>query len=390
MEIPTGTPAMPSCPAAPGWRQTARLGPGTRVWADATIGAGAELGAECIVGERAFIDAGVRVGRRCKIQNSALLYAPAVLEDGVFIGPAAILTNDRYPRAITPDGERIGAADWIPQGVVVRHGASVGAAAVVVAGVEIGAWALVAAGALVDRPVPAHALVAGVPARQIGWVGRSGHRLLPGGEGILLDPVSGDRYQTDGKRAGGVALIPLSRPLIGPEESAAVARVLSSGQLAAGPEVAAFEAEFAALRGGAPCGGRLQRHRRPVAGPVGGGDRARRRGGGPFLHLRGYGRGRAPDRGQTGLRRHRGRHLLHQRRHGPGPHRAAHGGDRRRPPLRTPGASRRAIGAVPKARPASGGGRRSSPRGPLEGSSRRGGRSRRRLLLLPDQEHDHR
>ena len=178
--------------------QTARVGPGTRVWADATIGAGAELGAECIVGERAFIDSGVRVGRRCKIQNSALLYAPAVLEDGVFIGPAAILTNDRYPRAITPDGERIGAADWIRQGVVVRHGASIGAAAVVVAGVEIGAWALVAAGALVDRPVPAHALVAGVPARLIGWVGRSGHRLLLAAEGILLDPVSGDRYRETG------------------------------------------------------------------------------------------------------------------------------------------------------------------------------------------------
>jgi len=77
----------------------------------------------------------------------------------------------------------------------VRRGASIGAGAVVVAGVEVGAWALVAAAALVDRPVPAHALVAGVPARRIGWVGRTGRRLVPDGEGILLDPVSGDRYQ---------------------------------------------------------------------------------------------------------------------------------------------------------------------------------------------------
>lgn len=175
--------------------ESARLGAGTRVWAHATVGAGAELGEECIVGERAFIDGGVRIGRRCKIQNSALIYAPAEIEDGVFIGPAAILSNDRYPRAITPEGQRVGAGDWAPLGVVVRHGASIGAGAVVVAGVEVGAWALVAAAALVARPVPAHALVAGVPARFIGWVGRSGRRLRPDAEGILWDPVSGDRYR---------------------------------------------------------------------------------------------------------------------------------------------------------------------------------------------------
>jgi UDP-2-acetamido-3-amino-2,3-dideoxy-glucuronate N-acetyltransferase len=145
--------------------------------------------------ERAFIDAGVRIGSRCKIQNSALLYAPAVLEDGVFIGPGVILANDRYPRAITAQGERARAGDWIPEGVVVRYGASLGAGAVVVAGVEIGAWGLVAAGAVVSRPVPAHALVAGVPAQQIGWVGRSGRRLTEARDGTLVDPLSGEKFR---------------------------------------------------------------------------------------------------------------------------------------------------------------------------------------------------
>ncbi|OFW52316.1 MAG: acetylglucosamine-1-phosphate uridylyltransferase [Actinobacteria bacterium RBG_16_70_17] len=176
----------------------ARLGPGTRVWADATVGAGAELGAECVVGERAFIDEGVRIGDRCKIQNAALIYAPAVLEDGVFIGPGAILTNDRYPRAITPDGSLAGASDWLREGVVVRRGASIGAGAVVVAGVEVGEWALVAAAALVSKHVPPHALVAGNPARRIAWVGRSGRRLERSSDGSLLDQVTGARYRERG------------------------------------------------------------------------------------------------------------------------------------------------------------------------------------------------
>jgi len=175
--------------------ESARLGPGTRVWADATVGPEAELGAECIVGERAFIDGGVSVGDRCKIQNAALIYAPAVLEDGVFVGPGAILTNDRHPRAVTADGSLAGAADWVRQGVVVRRGASIGAGAVVVAGVEVGEWALVAAAALVSKSVPPHALVAGNPARRVGWVGRSGHRLEERADGCLLDADTGERYR---------------------------------------------------------------------------------------------------------------------------------------------------------------------------------------------------
>ncbi|GAB6985380.1 hypothetical protein JCM10369A_19040 [Nocardioides pyridinolyticus] len=117
----------------------------------------------------AYIGSGVRVGENCKSQNYALVYEPAELADGVFVGPAAVLTNDTYPRAVTPEGDLKSAADWQPVGVTVERGASIGARAVCVAPVRIGAWATVAAGAVVTTDVAPYALVAGVP--------RSSHRL---------------------------------------------------------------------------------------------------------------------------------------------------------------------------------------------------------------------
>ena len=177
--------------------ESAQLGPGTAVWAMATIRADASIGRECVIGQSAFVDTAVVVGDRCKIQNNALVYAPATLGDGVFIGPAAVLTNDRTPRAVMPDGALKREADWEMAGVVVHDGASIGANATVVAGIEVGAWALIAAGAVVTRSVPAHGLVAGVPAARIGWVGRSGRQLVEDG-GMLLDPDTGDRYADHG------------------------------------------------------------------------------------------------------------------------------------------------------------------------------------------------
>jgi UDP-2-acetamido-3-amino-2,3-dideoxy-glucuronate N-acetyltransferase len=148
-----------------------------------------------VVGRGAFIDAGVVVGDRCKIQNDALVYAPARLADGVFIGPAVVLTNDQYPRAISVEGDLKQASDWDPVGVELGYGASVGARAVCVAPVVIGNWALVAAGAVVVDDVPAHGLVVGVRARRIGWVGRSGHRLESSGEETFVCPVTGETYR---------------------------------------------------------------------------------------------------------------------------------------------------------------------------------------------------
>ena len=157
----------------------AELGDGTRVWHLAQVREGAHLGRNCVIGRGAYVGPGVRMGDHCKLQNYALVYEPAVLADGVFVGPAAVFTNDQFPRAITPDGAPKRAGDWESVGVQVGRGASIGARAVCVAPVTIGDWALVAAGAVVVDDVPDHALVAGVPARQLGWVGRAGQRLQP-------------------------------------------------------------------------------------------------------------------------------------------------------------------------------------------------------------------
>ena len=173
---------------------TALIGTGTRIWDLAQVREGAVIGHDCIVGRAAYIDEGVRLGARCKVQNAALLYAPAVLGNGVFIGPGVIFTNDTYPRAVNPDGSVKSADDWTPTGVSVAEGASIGARAVCVAPVSIGRWATVAAGAVVTKDVPSHGLMVGVPARRIGWVGKSGQRLVARDE-TWLDEQTLERYE---------------------------------------------------------------------------------------------------------------------------------------------------------------------------------------------------
>jgi UDP-2-acetamido-3-amino-2,3-dideoxy-glucuronate N-acetyltransferase len=172
---------------------TAVIGSGSRIWANSQIRESVVIGNHCIVGRNVYIGSGVKIGDACKIQNNALVYEPAVLFDGVFIGPGAILTNDQFPRAVNPDLSLKTASDWDSVGVTIHEGASVGAGAVCVAPVTIGAWSMIAAGAVVTRDVPSFALVAGVPARQIGWVGKSGYKLNKLG-GLFICPISGKEY----------------------------------------------------------------------------------------------------------------------------------------------------------------------------------------------------
>lgn len=153
------------------------VGPRSSVWHRAQVRIGARIGADCVIGRDAFIDEGVTIGDRVKIQNLALVYHGVTVEDGVFIGPNAILTNDRYPRAITAEGTLARAEDWTVSPITLRYGCSIGAGAVVVAGVDVGRFATVGAGSVVTRPVPDHALVVGSPARRIGWVCGCGQRL---------------------------------------------------------------------------------------------------------------------------------------------------------------------------------------------------------------------
>jgi UDP-2-acetamido-3-amino-2,3-dideoxy-glucuronate N-acetyltransferase len=152
------------------------VGAGTRVWHRSHIRSGARIGADCTIGFSVYVDQGAVIGDRCKIQNHVSVYCGVVLEDDVFVGPAATFTNDRYPRASS--------GNWEVVATQVRRGASIGAHATIVCGVEVGAWSMVAAGAVVTGDVPPHALVVGTPARVRGWVCRCGHPLAAPGDDL--------------------------------------------------------------------------------------------------------------------------------------------------------------------------------------------------------------
>jgi UDP-2-acetamido-3-amino-2,3-dideoxy-glucuronate N-acetyltransferase len=165
------------------------IGAGTRVWHFVHVMKGARVGPGCVLGQNVMVGPGVVVGARCKVQNNVSLYEGVVLEDEVFVGPSAVFTNVRNPRAAVERRDEF-------QPTLVRRGATVGANATILPGVELGAYCFIAAGAVVTHDVAPHALVAGLPARRIGWVSHAGERL--GAD--LTCPREGRRYRLEDDR----------------------------------------------------------------------------------------------------------------------------------------------------------------------------------------------
>ncbi len=155
----------------------AQIGAGTRIWNEAQVREGARLGSDCSIGKGSYIDHDVSIGNRVKIQNNVSIFHGVTVEDGVFVGPHATFTNDRYPRAIRPDASVRSRDDWTVVSTRVLEGASIGAGAVIICGITIGRWAMVGAGAVVTRDVPEQGLVIGNPAELMGWVCTCGQRL---------------------------------------------------------------------------------------------------------------------------------------------------------------------------------------------------------------------
>lgn len=168
----------------------AQIGEGTRVWHWVHISGGARIGRGCSFGQNVFVGNRVVVGDNVKVQNNVSIYDNVVLEDGVFCGPSMVFTNVYNPRSEVSRKDEY-------RDTTVKRGATLGANCTIVCGVTVGQYAFVAAGAVVNRDVKPFALMAGVPARQIGWMSRFGERLdLPlTGDATATCPNTGERYE---------------------------------------------------------------------------------------------------------------------------------------------------------------------------------------------------
>lgn len=176
----------------------ATIGKGTRIWHQTQVREGARIGADCILGKGVYVDFAVVIGNMVKIQNYASIFHGSMIEDGVFIGPYVCLTNDKRPRAITPDGALKSDEDWEQGYIRIRYGASIGAGAIILPDVTIGRFAMVGAGALVTRDVPSHGLVVGTPATLIGYVCECGQRLIQDRSGSWFCQICLRGYELQG------------------------------------------------------------------------------------------------------------------------------------------------------------------------------------------------
>lgn len=195
----TGSPTPPRAPEIAGVfihesayvDSPVKIGAGTKIWHFVHILGHVEIGEGCVLGQNVVAGPNVRIGNRCKIQNNVSLYKGVTLEDGVFCGPSCVFTNVNNPRAEIEKKEEF-------RNTLIKRGATIGANATIVCGHTLGAWSFIAAGAVVTSNVPDFAMMAGVPARRVGWVGHDGEKLEAGPDGFLVCPRSGRRYQETG------------------------------------------------------------------------------------------------------------------------------------------------------------------------------------------------
>ncbi len=163
------------------------IGPGTRVWHFSHLMSGCRIGANCNLGQNVVISPGVVLGNNVKVQNNVSVYTGVVCEDDVFLGPSCVFTNVLNPRSAIPRRDQY-------LSTLVKRGATIGANATILCGFEIGEYAFVAAGAVVTGYVPDYALMAGNPARHIGWMSEYGHRLEFDDQHLATCPESGQEY----------------------------------------------------------------------------------------------------------------------------------------------------------------------------------------------------
>ena len=176
------------------------LGSKVIIWSGTCVREGASIGAKSSLGRSCYVGPGVRIGANCSLQNQVQIFEPAIIGNNVFIGPGTIITNDPKPRAINSSGERKREGDWEKAAAVIKDDASIGAGVICVGGIVIGSYSMIGAGSVVTRDVKDYQLVAGSPARHLGWVGRTGHRLLERPNGILTCPDTGENFT---RREGG-------------------------------------------------------------------------------------------------------------------------------------------------------------------------------------------